>query len=320
MLVDKFTIKSTIKFTITWHHPLDVFPPLQIVAAQSLKAGQEVHNTYGEHSNGQLLNKHGFTLKDNPFDIVEVRCECVSTLDHKSAVSCQDIAWVQLVVHRSPRRRLLLQLSSTWEGRHGNRGQPTCSNRGCCCCCSIDARSGCLYARPTNTQCRYYNPSALLDDDEEPMLLMAPHAVSLSLLVLLRAATMPDKEFSALDGVHELVPAGDCAKEDRWQASVDPAECMTPEMRRLLCTLCQQQVQRYPATLEANEKRWQELGGGRTPGHGPRVADEAPVANGEDVAAERAALGLRIGEQRILHNLLSMMLEADEPAAKRRCT
>ncbi len=45
----------------------------QIVAAQSLTAGQEVHNTYGEHSNRQLLNKHGFTLRHNPFDVIEVR-------------------------------------------------------------------------------------------------------------------------------------------------------------------------------------------------------------------------------------------------------
>lgn len=46
------------------------------MAAQSLRAGQEVHNTYGEHSNGQLLNKHGFTLRSNPFDVVEVSVLC----------------------------------------------------------------------------------------------------------------------------------------------------------------------------------------------------------------------------------------------------
>lgn len=168
-----------------------------------------------------------------------------------------------------------------------------------------------------------FHLSALLDDDEEPLLLLAPHSVSLSLLVLLRAATMPDDAFNTLEGVHELIPAGECAQEDRWDASVDAEECMTPAMRSMLCTLCTQQLGRYPATFEASIVRWRQLGGGRTPGHGHLVDDDKLGAGkaheDEDAVVERAALGLRIGEQQILHNIISI-LKPVEPVAKRLCT
>lgn len=159
--------------------------------------------------------------------------------------------------------------------------------------------------------------SALLDDDEEPLLLLAPHAVSLSLLVLLHAATMPADAFEGVEGVHALVPAGECAKEDRWDASTDAQACMTLDMRRMLCTLCKTQLARYPASMEASERRWKELGGGVAPGHwGPDVG--SLEVEGEDAAVQRAALGLRIGEQQILHNLLAMLLPPEQqPVAKR---
>jgi SET domain-containing protein 6 len=40
------------------------------VAASAVPAGQEIHNTYGEHSNAELLRKYGFALPANPFDSV----------------------------------------------------------------------------------------------------------------------------------------------------------------------------------------------------------------------------------------------------------
>eukprot|EP00198_Chlamydomonas_reinhardtii_P003225 XP_001692561.1 predicted protein [Chlamydomonas reinhardtii] len=41
---------------------------LDIVAAQPLAGGTEVYNTYGEHSNAELVNKYGFALPYNAFD------------------------------------------------------------------------------------------------------------------------------------------------------------------------------------------------------------------------------------------------------------
>ncbi|CAL5222086.1 g4393 [Coccomyxa viridis] len=43
---------------------------LQIVAASEVPKGAEVHNTYGELGNVDLLSKYGFALLDNPFSVV----------------------------------------------------------------------------------------------------------------------------------------------------------------------------------------------------------------------------------------------------------
>ena len=42
----------------------------QIVAAQPLAAGQEVHNCYGELPSHELVHKYGFALPGNPYDVV----------------------------------------------------------------------------------------------------------------------------------------------------------------------------------------------------------------------------------------------------------
>ena len=43
---------------------------LQIVAASSVPKGAEVHNTYGELGNADLVSKYGFALRENPFSTV----------------------------------------------------------------------------------------------------------------------------------------------------------------------------------------------------------------------------------------------------------
>lgn len=50
---------------------------LDIIAASSVAAGHEIYNTYGEHSNAELLHKYGFCLRQNPFDEVTVSNEGV---------------------------------------------------------------------------------------------------------------------------------------------------------------------------------------------------------------------------------------------------
>lgn len=45
---------------------------LIIVAASDICKGNEIHNTYGEYSNLELLYKHGFALRQNPFNAVVV--------------------------------------------------------------------------------------------------------------------------------------------------------------------------------------------------------------------------------------------------------
>ena len=46
------------------------FIALQIVAASEVPKGAEVHNTYGELGNVDLVSKYGFALSDNPFSVV----------------------------------------------------------------------------------------------------------------------------------------------------------------------------------------------------------------------------------------------------------
>lgn len=58
---------------------------LRIVAAQAIPSGQEVHNTYGEYGNTELIYKHGFALRENPFDAVALpmaalRAACAAVL------------------------------------------------------------------------------------------------------------------------------------------------------------------------------------------------------------------------------------------------
>ncbi|EFN55406.1 hypothetical protein CHLNCDRAFT_134525 [Chlorella variabilis] len=45
---------------------------LQIVAASAVPAGAEVHNTYGELGNAELVKKYGFALRYNPFTAVQL--------------------------------------------------------------------------------------------------------------------------------------------------------------------------------------------------------------------------------------------------------
>lgn len=44
--------------------------PVQIVAASDVPKGAEIHNTYGELGNADLVSKYGFALSDNPFSAV----------------------------------------------------------------------------------------------------------------------------------------------------------------------------------------------------------------------------------------------------------
>lgn len=45
---------------------------MEMVVVEPVLAGQEVFNTYGNHSNASLLNKYGFCEPNNPYDVVTV--------------------------------------------------------------------------------------------------------------------------------------------------------------------------------------------------------------------------------------------------------
>lgn len=43
---------------------------LEIIMASPVLEGQEIHNTYGEVANSELVSKYGFALLSNPFDSI----------------------------------------------------------------------------------------------------------------------------------------------------------------------------------------------------------------------------------------------------------
>lgn len=47
-------------------------PVLEIQAASAVRAGAEIHNTYGEHGSCELVAKYGFALRGNPFSEVQL--------------------------------------------------------------------------------------------------------------------------------------------------------------------------------------------------------------------------------------------------------
>ncbi len=51
---------------------------LFIISSKPIKCGEEVYNTYGEHSNTDLIHMYGFIEKpgENTFDSVEVNTDC----------------------------------------------------------------------------------------------------------------------------------------------------------------------------------------------------------------------------------------------------
>jgi len=56
---------------------------VQIVAASGIAAGAEVHNTYGELPNAELVHKYGFALPmGNPFDRCASTVTCADWRDH----------------------------------------------------------------------------------------------------------------------------------------------------------------------------------------------------------------------------------------------
>lgn len=45
---------------------------MQVIAASDVAAGHEIHNTYGELGNADLVSKYGFALRNNPFDAIQL--------------------------------------------------------------------------------------------------------------------------------------------------------------------------------------------------------------------------------------------------------
>jgi hypothetical protein len=79
----------------------------QIVAATAVAAGREVHNTYGELGNAELVAKYGFALPGNPFDAVRVDKAALvaAAIAELGPRACRARARF-LALHRCPRTAL----------------------------------------------------------------------------------------------------------------------------------------------------------------------------------------------------------------------
>jgi hypothetical protein len=63
---------------------------LEMIVVREIKAGQEVFNTYGQHSNSSLLRLYGFVEEGNPYSYVNMNTEeIIQVLD---GGGCGDVA------------------------------------------------------------------------------------------------------------------------------------------------------------------------------------------------------------------------------------
>ncbi|KAG0286985.1 hypothetical protein BGZ98_004846, partial [Dissophora globulifera] len=72
---------------------------LRMVAIKTIKAGQQIYNTYGELCNADLLRKYGFVDVPNPHNIAEISGEavvakCTSDADAETSGKDEKVEWL----------------------------------------------------------------------------------------------------------------------------------------------------------------------------------------------------------------------------------
>ncbi len=61
-----------------------------------VKKGQEIYNTYGQHSNAYLFLKYGFTCENNPYNVVSVSTDLILSLfEDKERIIDRVVWWIR---------------------------------------------------------------------------------------------------------------------------------------------------------------------------------------------------------------------------------
>lgn len=75
---------------------------VDITLANDVQRGQEIFNSYGELSNALLLARYGFTVADNPHDVVHLGREIKRLVGHHRRHTARAKWWRQTVAKRRP--------------------------------------------------------------------------------------------------------------------------------------------------------------------------------------------------------------------------
>lgn len=265
---------------------IDLGKDLQIVAASNIPcAGQEIHNTYGELSNVDLVKKYGFAIRDNPFATV--------VLDKSIVVE------MAVDVSRKP---------------PGGLGQTYCSSH-------KRKRDKLNKKRASTSELIAFikSETELLEDDEEPFEVMVNGhigpALFMTLFILcwdgdvsslkLAMGEVLEAEGGAIGPVG-LRPALDAKSKSKLKGSGDILQNL---VSLPMCTVLQmaatEQLSKYPTTLTETLEEIEECTARFD------VGKELDGAEQEEYSAVIAALTLRASEQQLLHDLIE--------AVKSRC-
>ena len=127
---------------------------LQIVAASEVLKGAEVHNTYGELGNVDLVSKYGFALDDNPFSVV--------VLDKGSVLQAAE----RIMGVREMRLRCRFlrkeRYATVWAGRVATLPVQTLSARSGHQSCLGSTFSQATLLQPAQSSCYPLTPATLL--------------------------------------------------------------------------------------------------------------------------------------------------------------
>lgn len=250
-------------------------------------SGKEIHNTYGELGNAELLKKYGFALRQNPFTAV--------TLDKGDVIGA----------------------CSSTQGSHHIKTDN---------CGSVDADSGSRRSKRKRHKTNGINrlislleeETDLLLEDEEPFQLLPNGHISPALFAVLRVLCLDQGQSRAIQSVEDALcyPGGSFMSPDGmepvqiWSVTDesgvlrgvredgdvghlpgDPASQMvTVPMCRALEAMVDARLSKYPCVIGETVQALNEIEGTSTCG----VLTDAE-------AAQRGALKLRLTEQEVLH-------------------
>ncbi|KAG1672800.1 hypothetical protein FOA52_002788 [Chlamydomonas sp. UWO 241] len=315
---------------------------LEIVAASSVAKGCEVHNTYGEHGNAELLHKYGFAMDRNPFNEV--------TLDLQSVVDCAEAA-----LEEAARRQ-----QAQKAGPHVRPAQESSADD----LAPLDAATEGRVQRELRRRMRLLSKESSIVDPEspEPLLVMPSGCVSKPLLLLVHALTCDVAVLDAayagggsIEGLLELAMAGTESAPD-GAAQVDepgaagssnggiandsgpfshavplaslPRSTLTPQFVGTLAAALRARAARLPGNERSTAAELAALvsqagaraqppagasppagrgGGGRSRGKGGSGGDGRSDGRAEWAVAARGALTLRLSEQAVLRQALQAL-------------
>lgn len=258
---------------------------LRIVAANHVTAGAQVHNTYGELSNAELVCKYGFALAGNPFTSIEV--------DKKEI---RDACWSCLSKQGNPPEGM----SNVQPLRKKQKTSTSIPSR-------VNERIYRSHVRLLMKE------TDLLEDGEEPFELLANGHISSSLFVVLRVLCWEGPALEALEDALLVTKSSDgsiltpesigavCVWPISGGHAVDEQYTASPTWHMVTSKMCEAlegpvrlRLGKYPTDYEETARL-------------VKAINDSNEERSDAGIARRAALTLRLSEQELLVALLGAL-------------